>query len=89
MKEIHLDSLSEEMIFLLEVVGMDSFLKICNQFQGDTIYFPRMKSYALTQRNLKIKEEYKAGRTINELSFKYSISTRQVKRVLLDEFADN
>ena len=85
MDEIYLDSLSEEMTFLLEIVGMKTFLEICNQFQGDTIYFPKMKSYENSIRNKKIIEEFRNGKTINELSFKYSISSRQVKRILTDD----
>lgn len=82
MKEIYLDSLSEEMILLLEMVGLATFLDICNHFEGESIYFPKLKTYEINNRNKEIIEEYRNGKSINNLSNKYNISIRQLKRII-------
>lgn len=81
MKEIYMDSLNEEMIFIIENVGIDNFLKLCNQFQGESIYFPKMKSQELNDRNKKIKSEFN-GKNAKNLSLRYNISERQIKRIV-------
>lgn len=81
MKEIYMDSLNEEMIFIIENVGMDNFLKLCHQFQGESIYFPKMKSQELTDRNKKIKSEFN-GKNTKNLALRYNISERQIKRIV-------
>ncbi|MGL5765421.1 MAG: Mor transcription activator family protein [Sarcina sp.] len=81
MKEVYLNELSEEMVFIIEKVGMNNFMELCNYFQGESIYFPKMKSHELHERNNNIIKEYN-GRNTKELANKYCISDRQIKRII-------
>lgn len=85
MKEIYMDSLSDEMTFIIETVGIEKFVNLCEYFQGESIYFPKLKSCELLARNKKIKEDYKNGKDINTICNLYNISPRQIKRILAEK----
>ena len=44
MVEIYLSDLNEEQIDIISIIGLENFLKLCEHFQGETIYFPKMKT---------------------------------------------
>lgn len=81
MEEIYLSFLNEDLIEIISIIGIENFLKICEKFQGENIYFPKMKKIKLNKRNKKIKEEFN-GKNTYILSKKYRISERQVRRIV-------
>lgn len=81
MVEIYLSDLNEEQIDIISIIGLENFLKLCEHFQGETIYFPKMKTVKNKHRNKLIKSEYN-GKNIYYLSQKYKISPRQIRRII-------
>jgi Mor family transcriptional regulator len=81
MKEIYLNNLNEEQIEVIKLIGFEAFLKLCNYFSGESIYFPKMKTAKTIERNNKIRAEYN-GKNISYLSKKYNICERQVRRII-------
>lgn len=81
MKEIYLNGFNEDQIYIIQLIGLDNYLKICEAFAGESIYIPKMKSAKIIERNKKIKSEFN-GKNLYYLSQKYHICVRQVRRIL-------
>lgn len=81
MKEIYLNGFNDDQIYIIQLIGLDNYLKICEAFAGESIYIPKMKSAKIIERNKKIKSEFN-GKNLYYLSQKYHICVRQVRRIL-------
>ena len=81
MKEIYLNGFNEDQIHIIQLIGLDNYLKLCEAFAGESIYIPKMKSAKIIERNKKIKSEFN-GKNLYYLSQKYHICVRQVRRIL-------
>lgn len=81
MEEIVLTNFNEEQIEIIRIVGLQNYLSLLEYFSGETIYFPKMKSLKIQERNAKIKREFN-GKNFCELSAKYNICERQVRRIV-------
>lgn len=81
MKEIYLSSLNSEQIEIMQLIGLDNFLKICEYCGGENFYFPSFRAINTLDRNTKIRDEYN-GKNIKLLSRKYSICERQIRRII-------
>lgn len=81
MKEIYLNGFNEDQIYIIQLIGLDNYLKLCEAFAGESIYIPKMKSAKIIERNKKIKSEFN-GKNLYYLSQKYHICVRQVRRIL-------
>lgn len=81
MKEIYLEGFNNDQIHIIQTIGLDNYLKLCEYFAGETLYIPKMKSAKIIERNKKIKSEFN-GKNLYYLSQKYNICVRQVRRIL-------
>ena len=81
MKEVFLNEFNDDQIYIIQLIGLDNYLKICEAFAGESIYIPKMKSAKIIERNKKIKSEFN-GKNLYYLSQKYHICVRQVRRIL-------
>lgn len=81
MSEIYLSSLNDEQIQIIELIGLDNFVKICEYAGGENIYFPSMRSTKITIRNSNIKKEFN-GKNYKFLSQKYHICERHIRRII-------
>lgn len=81
MKEIYLEGFNNDQIHIIQTIGLDNYLKLCECFAGETLYIPKMKSAKIIERNKKIKNEFN-GKNLYYLSQKYHICVRQVRRIL-------
>ena len=81
MKEVFLNGFNDDQIYIIQLIGLDNYLKICEAFAGESIYIPKMKSAKIIERNKKIKSEFN-GKNLYYLSQKYHICVRQVRRIL-------
>ena len=81
MKEVFLNGFNEDQIYIIQLIGLDNYLKLCEAFAGESIYIPKMKSAKIIERNKKIKSEFN-GKNLYYLSQKYHICVRQVRRIL-------
>lgn len=81
MEEVYINSLNDEQIEIIRLIGLKSFMKICEYAGGESIYFPSMRSAKIIARNVKIRNEFD-GKNYKYLSEKYRISERHVRRVI-------
>lgn len=75
-----LSDLPESSRSYAEVVGLDNFKKLADSFGGTCIYIPTadsLNNYALKRL---VREEFKAGKGIAELSKKYRLSRSTIYR---------
>lgn len=81
MEETYLSNLNNDQLTIIELIGLNSFIKICEYAGGESIYFPTMRSRKITVRNCKIKMDFN-GRNYKELAKKYNICERQIRRII-------
>ena len=67
---------------IVDVIGYQAMLKLCETFAGCSIYIPNGKSLKLAQRNRLIKSDRLAGAEIKTLAMKYQLTTRQIFSIL-------
>ena len=82
MNEIYMQFLNNDQIQIIDLIGLENYLLLCECFAGESIYFPTMRSAKLSKRNKLIKQDYKNCKDINLLSKKYNICERQIKRIV-------
>ena len=56
--EIKREDIPDNMINMLEIVGMENFLKIIKEYGGDALYIPYYKSLKKKARNREIRKAY-------------------------------
>ncbi len=79
--EIKMEDIPDNMISMVEIIGMDNFVEITRVYGGDILYIPSYKSLKKQVRNRKIKTEYD-GRNSKELSKNYDLSVSQINRIV-------
>ena len=85
--EIKREDIPDNMINMLEIVGMENFLKISRAYGGYTIYIPNYKSLKKQARNREIQESYN-GFNARELSQMYGLSVSYIYKITKDKFKD-
>ena len=80
---IELSNFNEEQLEIIRLIGMSNYLILLEYFSGETVYFPKMKSLKIQERNVKIKKEFN-GKNFYSLSKKYNLCERQVRRIVKD-----
>ena len=83
--EIKREDIPDNMINMLEIVGMENFLKIIKEYGGDALYIPYYKSLKKKARNREIRKAYN-GFNSRELSKIYGLSVSQIIRITKDDF---
>lgn len=76
-----MEDLPERYHPIIQLVGMENFLKLAAYANGSNLYFPTINSCIEPIRNRKIIDEYK-GRNVLELCRKYRLSERQIRHIL-------
>lgn len=79
--EIKMEDIPDNMISMVEIIGMDNFVEITRIYGGDILYIPSYKSLKKQVRNRKIKTEYD-GCNSKELSKNYDLSVSQINRIV-------
>ena len=69
---------------VVDMIGMASFLKLCELSGGTTMYVPIADTIVRKTRNRMISQEYN-GYNAKILSKKYGISEKQIKNVVKGE----
>ena len=69
---------------MVEIIGMENFLKICKMYGGYTLYIPVYNKVIMGDRNRKIVREYN-GKNLTALRNKYGLSPEQIKYILKDK----
>ncbi len=79
--DIKTDDIPPAHIPIIDLIGMDAFVKLCDYSNGDKLYFPMVKTIIKNVRNRKIILEYN-GYNARELASKYDITICQLKKII-------
>jgi Mor family transcriptional regulator len=67
---------------LVELLGLESAQRLCDEFGGLNCPFPRNVSLIREKRNILIKKDYAAGMSQGKLAMKYQITTRYIREIV-------
>ncbi|PZM65887.1 Mor transcription activator family protein [Paenibacillus konkukensis] len=80
-QELEKEDLPDRYHPVIELIGMENFLKLSAYVNGSNLYFPTISSCIEPIRNRRIVAEYN-GRNILELGRKFRLSERQIRHIL-------
>lgn len=80
MQYLTADDVPDQYQHIIELIGIESFMKLCKYSMGDEIYFPMPDTVLKNTRNRRIIMEYD-GHNIKELSAKYNLTLNQIKNI--------
>lgn len=75
------DLVPQEMHWLVELVGMEQFLRILDMVGGENIYFPKRETIERPLRHRAICREFN-GDNLRQLSRKYGLTERCIRNIL-------
>lgn len=64
------------------IVGLDAAIKLCEALGGQRVYIPRADTVLRDLRNEQIRQDYKAGKSVNQIAGLHHITTRMVFHIL-------
>lgn len=67
---------------IIELIGFEATLKLCDAYAGCSLYIPNAKAVKLAERNRCIKADRLAGAEIKQLAIKYQLTGRQIFSIL-------
>ena len=76
--KIHLDDLIGTQREIAEVIGIESYIRLCKVFGGDNIYIQKYSELQKIERNAEIKAKYN-GYNSYQLAREYDLSERYVR----------
>lgn len=76
--KINLDDLVGTQRDIAEIIGIESYIKLCQTFGGDTIYIQKYSELQKLERNAEIKAKYN-GYNSSQLAREYDLSERYVR----------
>lgn len=66
---------------IISLIGLETFLKLCQHYAGDEIYFPKIDRVIRKARDRMIRKEYN-GFNVRMLAQKYGLSIKQIYNIL-------
>ena len=75
---VQLDDVPWDLQEMVNIIGMENFLKVCKFYGGSSLYVPLYKNLLIKERNRNIVKEYN-GKNLDELRLKYNMSNTQLK----------
>ena len=78
---IELSMLPEEQQAIAELIGVDAFLRLCQQYGGSNLYIPKKDRVTRHIRDIKINREFD-GANYKELARKYKLSESHVRKIV-------
>lgn len=78
--EIKKEDIPDNMIIMVEIIGIEDFIEISKVYGGDLLYIPTYKSLKKQSRNREINKAYD-GFNARELSKIYELSVSQIHRI--------
>lgn len=79
---IELKDIPSQYSDIVEVMGLDKFIEICEFSGGQNIYIPTVKTLENTIRNKEILSYFKEGYSIKQLSKKYNLTTSSIRQII-------
>lgn len=74
-------NISEDLVFMLEIVGEEKFDLLIKHYSGTSVYFPMYKNHKRKERDQQILELYD-GTNGKELARKFNISYQQIGNII-------
>lgn len=75
------EQIPQDIRWLPELVGMESFMKILDLVGGENIYFPKRESLERPLRQQAILREYN-GCNYRQLARKYGLTERSIRQIV-------
>lgn len=82
--ETTLEDIAETYRPVVEIIGIDLFVRLSDYARGDELYFPKVENVIAPARNRRIKKEWN-GYNSKELAEKYNLTVKQIGNILKDE----
>ena len=67
---------------LVDVIGLEATLQLCDVFGGESVYIPRNDRTFAAVRAYIIKKEHQAGMSAKQLARKYGLSVRMAEKIV-------
>lgn len=80
MQYLIVDDVPERYQHIVQLIGIESFMKLCEYNRGDEIYFPMPDTVLKNTRNRMISSEF-TGYNTKELSIKYNLTLKQIENI--------
>lgn len=78
------DDIAETYKPIVDIIGLDKFIEMCQYANGDKIYFPKKDSVIAPARNRMIRKLYD-GYNSKYLAEKFNLTLQQIQNILKDE----
>lgn len=82
-EETTMEDIAETYLPVVEIIGIEAFVRISDYAKGDELYFPKAENVLAPARNRRIRKEYN-GYNMRELAQKYELTTKQIDNILKD-----
>lgn len=82
--DIRIEDIPEEHHDLVDVLGMDSFLKLVEFCGGQAVYVPKLESLQRGARDRLIRSMFDGG-NYRQLAIQFRLSERQVRKIIKGE----
>lgn len=79
--DILMDEIPYNLHTMVEIIGMENFLKVTKLYGGANVYIPVHHKVTMGERNREIIRKYN-GKNIKQLRMKYGITEVQLKKIL-------
>lgn len=79
--KVEISMLPEEYQEAAEIIGIDSYLKLCHHYGGSNLYIPKKDRVTRYVRDEQIKREFDGG-NYKEISRKYRLSESHVRKIV-------
>lgn len=83
-RETTLEDIADSYRPVVEIIGVEKFVELCEYAMGDELYFPKAESVTAPARNRRIKKEWD-GYNAKQLAEKYNLTIKQIGNILKDE----
>lgn len=79
-KQLKTDSLPRQHLKLVEVIGLEATIKLCEAYGGEPIYIPKIDALRGAQRDDMIRQEIRHA-SARKLAKKYGLTVRAIEKI--------
>jgi hypothetical protein len=80
-KQLALEDMSSDYQQIAELVGMDGFLRLVEQYGGYQLYIPKYEGLFRNARDEEIRASF-TGYNVEELARRYNLTTRHIRYIV-------
>lgn len=79
--DLSIDDISDQYVPIVELIGIENFIKISEYIHGERYYFPKPESILIPARNRKIRIEYD-GYNKAELAVRFDLTQTHISNIV-------